>query len=59
MIKDFSHDLTDTKQHVEQMVQQMMAGLSNIQLARLMTTTVQYYYCWRHFVFSLSLAVAR
>ena len=40
MIKDFSHDLTDTKQHVEQMVQQMMASLGNIQLARLMTTTV-------------------
>lgn len=58
MIKDFSHDLTDTKQHIEQMVQQMMAGLGNIQLARLMTATVQYY-CWRHCVSSLPLAVVR
>ena len=58
MIKDFSHDLTDTKQHVEQMVQQMMARLASIQLARIMTDTVQYY-CWRHFISSLSLAVAR
>ena len=58
MIKDFSHDLSDTQQHVEQMVQQMMAGLANIQLARLMTDKVQYD-CWRHFISSLPLAVAR
>ena len=35
MIKDFSHELSDTQQHVEQMVQQMMTSLANIRLARL------------------------
>jgi len=34
VIKDFSHDLDDTRQHVEQMVGQMMSGLANIRLAR-------------------------
>ena len=46
MIRDFSHELSDTQQHVEQMVQQMMGHLGNIQLARMMIDTVQYN-CWR------------
>ena len=43
MIKDFSHELSDTQQHVEQMVQQMMTSLANIRLARLTIDMVQYY----------------
>lgn len=37
MIRDFSHELSDTQKHVEQMVQQMMTSLANIRLARLTT----------------------
>ena len=58
MIKDFSHDLSDTEQYVEQMVQQMMDKLSNIQLARIMAETVQYN-CLRHFTSSFLLVIAR
>ena len=58
MIKDFSHDLNDTEQYVEQMVQQMMNSLANIRLARIMAETVQYN-CWRRFISSSLLAVAR
>ena len=43
MIRDFSHELSDTQKHVEQMVQQMMTSLANIRLARLTTEMVQYY----------------
>ena len=57
MIKDFSHDLTDTQQLVEEMVEQMMTSLANIRLARVMADTVGCN-CWRHFIPSLLLAVA-
>lgn len=41
MIKDFSHELSNTQQHVEQMVQQMMNSLANIRLAKYMMEMVQ------------------
>jgi len=41
MINDFSHELNDTQQQVEQMVHQMMTSLANIQLAKLMTNKVR------------------
>ena len=52
MIRDFSHDLNDTQQHVEQMVQQMMTSLANIRLARLMTNKVEYN-CWIYVFFPI------
>jgi len=34
LVKDFSHDLDGTRQHVEQLVGQMITTLANIRLAR-------------------------
>ena len=49
-----SHDLDDTRQHVEQMVAQMMTGLANIRLARSAADKVGYVFVGQTVVFITS-----